>query len=280
MVLAVALCLAAAPATADLTTKFDFDSVSVGYSDGILNIVENATTTLDARIIDTSFPAMPVDVTKILDPSLFDLYLTATIVNPAGMNNIAFADATLRVTDTVSTLAAPSILADVSGASSPGDPDGVTFYSGILTVYAVLNRVVGNDSILLNPTSGDWTFAGTSSPLGAGLDGVLNRITVGASQRNNYDVGTVFVLETELTAFGDGTSTLGITNADDLFAAADIHDGFQTFSGDIKVDIVPSPGAGLLGLIGLGVVASAAKAGVTRPAALPAADRGAETSGN
>ena len=255
MVLAVALCLAAAPATADLTTKFDFAGVSVGYSNGILSIVENATTTLDARIIDTSFPATPADVTKILDPSLFDLYLTATIVNPAGMNNIAFADATLRVTDTVSTLAAPSILADVSSASSPVDPDGVTFYSGILSVYATLNTVAGNDSILLNPTSGDWTFAGTSSPLGAGLDGVLNQITVRASQRNNYDLGTVFVLETELTAFGDGTSTLGITNADDLFAAADIHDGFQTSSGDVKVDIVPLPGTGLLGLIGLGVVA-------------------------
>ena len=90
MVLAVALCLAAAPAAADLTTKFDFAGVSVGYSNGILSIVENATTTLDARIIDTSFPATPADVTKILDPSLFDLYLTATIVNPAGMNNIAF----------------------------------------------------------------------------------------------------------------------------------------------------------------------------------------------
>ena len=53
-----------------------------------------------------------------------------------------------------------------------------------------------------------------------------------------------------------GQFVITANNADELFAQAALHGGFSAFNGDLKVDVVPAPGAALLGVIGLyGVIA-------------------------
>lgn len=252
---AVAGLLTPTPALAALTVHFDFMALDVSYSAGTLTVVDGANSNAVAQIMSG---ASSIDDTSIYNlvgvGTTFDLSLSATIVNPVGLDNIQLTNGTIDVTDTLTTLANPSVRADLSNVAWATDLDGITYSGTTLMIHGVLWTQAGDASILVNPLGpGNWTYTGEAST-GAGSDGVLNQISMAAAQRDNYDNGILALLEIHLVEYGDGTPIMA-TNADALFIGADAHGGFFTQGGDLKLDIIPAPAAVVLGVIGLGAVA-------------------------
>ena len=242
----LATTIASLPAQADLL--FDYADILIEFDAGTsgLTVTEHAATSLKATHRDNADAVIDRADIGIGD---FGFLLDTTVVNGAGMDDISVIG-TMAGTD--KTTASDSFFAAFGNTAFGADVDGVTFFSGILTVHGTLAAV--GTSILVGP-AGDWVFEGTSdAPTGVGADGVADQFSILAADRDNYTRGAVFVLESSLPVFGDGTSTLGFTNADDLFAAALLHDGFSSTGGDMKVTIIPAPGAALLGVMGMSMV--------------------------
>lgn len=238
----------ASPAMAGIVF-FDYADINLAFNagTGVLTAADHAGTSLKANYRNNA--DVVLDQANITSAANFNFLLSAAVVNPAGMDNISMSG-TLSGTDTD---LVDSYAGKFNSAMFGGDLDGVTFQAGVLTISGNLSTLLGNNSILVDPAAGDWVFKGTDDfPTGAGLDGQSNQFTVAGAQRDGFDAGSVFVLEISLTQFRDGTSTLGYTNADAFFAAALLHNGFESTGGDMKVRITPVPGAALLGLLGLG----------------------------
>jgi MYXO-CTERM domain-containing protein len=241
---------AAAPSMAGIVF-FDYADIRLTFSagSGVLSAFDHAGTSLKANLRNDA--DVVVDQANIANPASFNVLLSAAVVNPAGLDNISMTGS-IGGTDTDLVNAYD---ANFANSIFGGDLDGITFAAGVLTVSGNLSTMFGS-SILTDPGAGDWIFKGTDDiPTGVGSDGFSNQFTVSAAQRAGYDNGTVFVLEISLPVFGDGSSTLGFTNADDFFAAALLHGGFDSTGGDMKIRITPVPAAAVLGLLGLGAVA-------------------------
>ena len=249
----------AAPLPAGQTVHVDYASLDVSYdhTTDVLSVVDNIASVAYAKILDGGGTA--VDSADIYNmaamPGTFDVDLSATVVNPAGLDNISLTGGTLVGTDTSTSLALPSIAADAVNTPFGADADGITYSGGVLTIHGKLSTITGNASILLNPAGpGDWTYTGADdAATGPGTDGVADQITVTDPPRDEYDAGTMYVLQISLYQYNNGT-TITASTADELFAGADCNEGFSATGGDMKIDIIPAPAAVLLGLMGLGLV--------------------------
>jgi MYXO-CTERM domain-containing protein len=240
---------AATPAMAGIVF-FDYADIRLAFSagTGILSATDHAGTSLKANLRNDA--DVVVDQANIASAAAFNVLLSAAVVNPAGLDNISMTG-TLGGTDTDLVNAYDAAFANAAFGS---DLDGVTFAAGVLTISGNLSTLFGT-SILTDP-AGAWVFKGTDDiPTGVGSDGMANQFTVSAAQRDGFDNGTVFIIDISVPVFGDGSSTLGFTNADDFFAAALLHGGFNSTGGDMKIRITPVPAAAVLGLLGLGAVA-------------------------
>jgi len=245
-------------ASAEYWVHIEYSGLHLNYVGSTLTLQDLGSSAASASIVDSTNTAVPLDTAVILNnliaPGKFDLELTATIVNGGGVDDVSMIGGTLKATDVLTTLAAPSIAAAAFNTAFGGDLDGITFDGTTLTIRGLLATLAGNDSILLNPAGAlAWTYKGEGGT-DPDLDGVADQITVPLQFRSNYDVGMFYQLNTLVTRFKDGTSTAGITNADELFAAAALHGGFEAGGGELKIDIIPAPAGVLLGVIGLCVV--------------------------
>ncbi len=237
---------ASLPVHADLL--FDYADILISFDaqSSSLTVTEHAATSLKATHRDGA--DVVIDRADI-GMGDFGFLLDTTVANGAGADDLSVTG-TMAGTD--KTTATDSYLGSFGNSAFGADLDGVTFFGGVLTVHGTLSAV--GTSILVGP-AGDWVFEGTSdSPTGAGIDGVSDQFTVLDVDRDNHTNGTVFVLESSLPVFADGASTLGYGNADEFFAAALSHGGFSSTGGDMKVTIVPAPGAALLGVMGMSMV--------------------------
>ena len=248
--LAIASALAMSGSALAANVFFDYADILISFSTGgTLTVADHAGTSLKANLRNNADVA--VDQANIGSAADFDVLLTASVSNPAGLDNIGMSGSLSGTDDSLTNRYESDFMNTAFGA----DLDGVTFAGGILTIRGVLDPLGLASSILTGP-AGDWIFAGTDdAPIGLGLDGVADQFTVAAASRDSYTTGTVFVIDISIPVFGDGSSTAGFTNADDFFAAALSRDGFTSTGGDMKINITPTPGAALLGLAGLAAVA-------------------------
>lgn len=258
LVVGSALALSAGAALAQ-TVKIDYSGVSVRFNPGTstLTVQENQGSTAKAFLLDSTGVVVDrADVDNGTPGGHFFVRFSATVANGAGVNDVGMTG-TYTATDTVQSLANPSLAADlVNGNVSGADADGVTYGNGVLRIEGFLAAIGGNDSILLNPAPGTWAYVGkTDTPVAGGSDGVNNQISVPDPDRSLYDQGVFAVLEIALTHYADG-SAIGNVDADTLFANALSHGGFNTTTGDVKVAIVPipAPAAVLLGMVGFGAL--------------------------
>lgn len=178
----------------------------------------------------------------------FELAFSGVVNNGAGLNDLSIS-ADFAATDTVTTLAAPSLAAMFANANLTGDLDGISFGNGVLRIEGVISATGPWDSILANPTP-DWVFAGDAVGTAPGLDGIADQITIGSAIRGEYQTGILAILEITLGTFADGTSTAGL-NADQLFAQALLHGGFNSTDSQLQLNVIPEPTAALLGVLGL-----------------------------
>lgn len=241
------------PASADLRVEIDYQNLSLSY-DTLGNLtVDHRTNSIASGELKTNGTTLDTaDIFNILGPS-FGLSFAATVTDGPGLNDIGI-NGLFKATDAVTTLAAPSIMADFANANLTGDLDGVSFGNGVLRIEGRILTSGANSSILVNPTPGDWVYHG--GPVGnpPGLDGIADQFTIGSLARDAYDTGILAVLEVNLIRYGDGT-LIGAVDADTLFATALAHNGFASDSAQVQLTVVPVPGAALLGIFGLGVIA-------------------------
>lgn len=252
----LAVTLVFTPLAAAQVVEINYQNLNLSFhqpaSSSQLIVTERGNSIASAFLKDGSGNTLDsADIYNLQANHWFDLLFGGTVTNGAGIDDISI-PALWQATDNVTTLAAPSLEASFLNANLLGDLDGVTFGNGVLRIEGVIQSVVGNDSILLNPTP-NWVYAGGFVPTAPGADGIADQMTIAAAKRTDYHNGILAVLEVSLNQFGDGTSTAGL-DADQLFAQALLHGGFTSTDAQIQVTIVPVPGAALLGVIGLGMV--------------------------
>ena len=228
----VVMCLAAAPAMADLVLKYDLSAAQLTYTSDTkqLSVTETIYSDLEVRQSDNTTLAV-LDNAKISGYNNFDFLLDLTLVDQAGIDNWS-ATGSLKFTDT--STANNAVEAAVQSYNIERAGSGGVSY---LVMQGYLVNLGSNSSILVNRDD-PWVFVGdqeTGEPGDA--DGTANQVTM--YNPLSYDDGEVLVVR-----FGMGNITL-----DDLFSED------RTLTGGyVGGEIVPVPAAVLLGVIGLGVV--------------------------
>jgi hypothetical protein len=258
LVACAALLLPCGVAMADIVVEADYQGLDLYFNPNtsFLSLSENAGSQSQAYILSNSTVIDRADILNSFGgPGMFQMLFSGAISNGGGLNDLKFLNTEFRATDTVTTLADPSLLAGFNNANITGsDVDGVTFGGGILRIEGRVFTVPGEESILVRPAPGLWAYKGESdAPIGVGADGVADQISVAPGSRDNFDVGILAVLEVNINRFVDGTSTSGL-NADTLFEMALIHGGFRSDSAQLQIAVVPVPGALLLAGMGVGLV--------------------------
>ncbi len=223
---------APAPAMANPHVGFDYSNMHFAYNSttGAFNVSENSDSNalLDTRLV----PGPSITDNADIIGDLFDVLLGLTITGSSGSYS---ASGTFTATDTDT--GSNAIEADFAGFA-------VTLDSlGLLTISGLLNTQVGNSSILVNRESsagaGDWVYAGVAgdTPDSPDADGTDGTITI--TNAVDYDSGQLLVLQ----------FSTGFTDIDVFFGGNRSGDG-----GNTKGEIIPAPGAALLGFMGLGMV--------------------------
>lgn len=243
---ALGLLAALAPAAdAAINVKINYDLLDVSYSSGSLVLGNNNNSIANAFLVDTTTNTVVPGSLATTGGSAFDMAIAGAVVNPAGTNNISMSGL-YRGTDTTTTLANPSLMADMASKATGGDADGVVWdlAKKELTISGVLSVSGLNDSILLNPVLGNFVYTGS-----------IGSFTVLAADRGAYDQGVFAIIQLSLTSFGNLT-TITSANADALFADADVNGGFSADSAQVQLTVepIPAPGAALLCLVGLSLL--------------------------
>jgi hypothetical protein len=230
---------------AAINVKVNYDLLDVSYSAGSLSLGDNANSIANAFLLDTSTSSMVPGSQAMILGSTLDVSIATTVVNPAGNDNISVAGL-YRGADVNSTLANPSLMADVSNNAAGGDADGLVWdpASRMLTIVTLLSASGANDSILLNPLVGNFLYQGQ-----------VGSFTVPAADRGLYDQGVLTVIQFALASFGDA-SPIASADADALFADADLHGGFSAHSAQVQITVlpIPEPGTALLALASLSIL--------------------------
>lgn len=242
-------------ALADVGVEIDYQGLTVTYDPGgNFSLTHNTSSKADAMILGSGSVLDEADIfNQLAGFGSFQLDFAGTLLNGGGTNDISLTGL-YRATDSVTTLANPSLAANFVAGGTGLDPDGVSYSRGILRIEGLLSPAAGNSSILVNPAGGPWVYVGKDDgAMGPGLDGVDNTITVDESSRNAFNQGLFAVLEINLDRFADGT-LIGDVDADTLFANALAHGGFSSTSSQLQVSVVPAPPAVLLGLVGFGAL--------------------------
>ncbi len=236
-----------APVVQGESLHFDYSDIVIGFDAGtsVFSISDHAASSLKATLTDGTESV--ADRADIADAASFDVWLSAMVVNPAGLDNISMGGS---LTGTDINLGSPAAYEAAFANSMFGpDLDGIAFSGGILSVYGLLSPNGG--PILADPAAGDWVFMGTGdAPTGAGSDGANNQFTIPESMRSAFTSGSIFALDIAIPTFGDGSSTNLAANGDEFFALAAEHGGFSSTGGDFKVGLVPEPATSLLLILG------------------------------
>ncbi len=223
---------APAPAMAEIRVGFDYSNMHFSYDSttGAFNVSENSDSNalLDTRTVPG--PSITDNADIIAD--FFDVLLGLTITGSSGSYT---ASGTFEATDT-----------DTGSNAMEADFSSFTVSlsaAGLLTISGLLNTQVGNSSILVNRESsagaGDWVYAGVAgdTPDSPDADGTDGTITI--TNAVDYDSGQLLVLQ----------FSTGFTDIDVFFGGDRSGDG-----GNTKGEIIPAPGAALLGVMGLGMI--------------------------
>ncbi len=174
-----------------------------------------------------------IDFGMIYDAANFDMQFVADVVFN-NSNDYSLGNASILVTDTVTTLASPSF----SGAASQS---GFSFSGGLFVMEADLSPLAGNDAIL-EDIGGPWYYEGDSAdtPDSPNQDSIDGRVSL-ISDRDLFD-------EARLGHFHFGGT--GIADLDQYFSQ-----NRSNSLGDIKMAIAPEPGTlALMSLIVAGFV--------------------------
>ena len=210
------------------------DSMDMTYtaSSGQLQIVESEWTAFKVALKEggPKNVGAVVDQTRIINDgtSYFDYDLTMNLVQN-GVNDWEAVSGSLNITDVDTGTPA------ISAANFKSTDIAMNF--GVLTITGVL--WVDNpdtESILVN--RGDpWVYTGTDTMMPDGDNDTTVTYNV-----DEYDTGGVLVIDFSLPG--------NISSLDELFG------GDRTLEdGQLKINVVPVPAAGLLAMVGLGIVA-------------------------
>jgi len=248
-----ALLIAAVPASADVYIYFDYAGLDVQFTRNANAAVAGATigsftiddivpiTTVKARTVDSGpngiieGPGVGDDTTiQAVATDPFSVSLDADVVY-LGANNYSIVSSGnhFEATDASATTPGNSVEASFQSTSVAIVP-GLQF-----SVAGLLNKLPANDSILMGSGS-NWTWYGDAADTTSiGLSG-------SDPDRESFDNGTLLEFHVDLTT----PLTL------DQFFGVNEQQGFSrtTNGADMKITIIPAPGAMLLGLIGIGLV--------------------------
>jgi hypothetical protein len=231
----VALCLHAAPASAELWVVFDIDGTKMTMTNegsthaGDITIDPDALYPEPYLIADIveSTTGIPQDRVWIDGAELIQTMLAMHLdFAGSGQNWTATGDLLIRDYDGSDRVKAEFVSSSVS------------VQGGNLDIAGSLKTVAGATSVLV-PGSDPWTFKGEGGSGGA--DTVVDTITV-PSNVDQYLGGTVVVMHYALP--------VGIGSLEDVFSLAT---GTDVLRGDLDVTITPVPAAVLLGMLGMSV---------------------------
>ncbi len=226
LVLAIALCLSAAPAMADMVT-YDMGIATLDFTQATNNLLVQETSLSMLYLEFDDLGGVALDNVAIIGGDNFNLTLDLTM-NQLGINNWS-ASGSLKFTDTDAT----SNAVEAAVQSYSVKADGTS-----LQIVGSLSPQNPPPSILVN--RGDpWVFVGNTDGGGADADLTANQITV--FNPESYDGGTVWTIK------------FGMTDSLDVFFGTTGQDRHLT-GGEVKGSVVPVPAAVLLGILGLGVV--------------------------
>jgi hypothetical protein len=210
---------------ADLVLTYDMNKALLNYTESTKKLVvtEDALSIMDvAKVDDVAFTTL--DTARLDGGTDFNLLLDLTMARLG--TNIWSAAGSLQFTDT-----------NKSNYAVDGSVQSysVQITGGSLEIKGNLGLHGTNTSILVN--RGDpWVFAGSAGKTPAGSDGTADQVTM--YNPGAYDAGTVWTIK------------FGVSGTLDNFFG----DDRQLSDGEVKGQIVPVPGAVLLGILGLGAV--------------------------
>lgn len=240
-VVAVALLAVPTAAKADLpnphvfldysTLDFVFTRTTGGPDWGTFSITDVSGTTLDAILRNNL--SVEIDRATISSFADFDVSLSGTVYRLAP--NVYSLVGTFSATDDTGTT---KVSADFHSVSVTNPLITAT---NLFTIAGGLSTLNGGVGPILTGIVGDsWSFAGHAGDTAPGNNfGGDDLITI-LSNAGSYDIG-------DLVDFSLGNT---FASLDALFASSTTIGG-----GDMKVTIIPAPGAVVLGLVGLGFVA-------------------------
>ncbi len=210
---------------------FDFSTMSFTYTRtnaaaaageviGTISVADNTfSTALGNNLSDGTY-------SKITLGDDFNFGFTANVVKGAAPNSYS-------IVSTGGLAATDATLANKLEAAFSSN--AVTYGANVFSFSGNLSTLGANDAILVNGLGDAWSFVGTAGAPFVPSVGV-------ASGRSGFDSGVLAEFHLDIS---------GIASLDDFFTSAPT----RTSQGaDVKITVIPAPGALLLGLMGLGGV--------------------------